>query len=398
MLGFGGGSGNSTFTTTINITDARPLVDAYEEAGIILSMEESNYTESYLSSLQAAYNAVPLDMEQGLKYYDQATVDATTKTLTDLLENPETYADYTEYNDTKAEADAIINGGNNGVYDDDAYNAFVENVGSVDSSLNKNLTSVDQAVVDEATSRLDSLITQLEENRYADYSELNSAKDTAQNILDNASLYTPETVEAVRKALEEANTVPENMVVGENNVNQETIDAAADVLNSVVNSAVALDGDYTEYNNAKSKVDELLASGNVDENGNPIYKEDVFTRVTEYVTNIDNNLDKDLKATEQSTIDSATNAMNNAKSYLERNKYADYTDFNAAKDALEEIVNAPAGTYTDETVQKAQTALDNANQIPDNLVVGENNVNQDMIDNATQNMQDVVDSAEKKAD
>ena len=398
MLGFGGGSGNSTFTTTINITDARPLVDAYEEAGIILSMEESNYTESYLSSLQAAYNAVPLDMEQGLKYYDQATVDATTKTLTDLLENPETYADYTEYNNTKAEADAIINGGNNGVYDDDAYNAFVENVGSVDSSLNKNLTSVDQAVVDEATSSLDSLITQLEENRYADYSELNSAKDAAQNILDNPSAYPPEAIETVTKALEEANSVPENMVVGTDNVNQNTIDSAADKLNSVLDTIVPLDGDYTEYNQAKAEIDTIIASGNTDENGNSIYNEDVFTRVIEYVTNIDNNLDKDLKATEQSTIDSATNAMNNAKSYLERNKYADYTDFNAAKDALEEIVNAPEGTYPEDIVKNAQDALDNANQIPENMVVGRDNVNQNTIDEATQNMQDVLNSANKKAD
>ena len=39
VLGFGGGSGSSAFKTTINITDARGLVKAYEQAGVILSLE-----------------------------------------------------------------------------------------------------------------------------------------------------------------------------------------------------------------------------------------------------------------------------------------------------------------------------------------------------------------------
>ncbi|MBO5290401.1 MAG: hypothetical protein J6B35_02310 [Clostridia bacterium] len=396
VLGFGGGSGSSAFKTTINITDARGLVKAYEQAGVILSLEESNYTENFLSSLQTAYNAVPKDMVQGIKYYDQATVNATSKTLTDLLNNPETYADYTAYNNKKAEADAIINAGNNGVYEETAFESFVSGVTTVDSTLDKNLTSVNQSVVNTATSDIASLIATLEANKYADYTELNNAKDAAQAIVDNPSAYSPETVEEVRKALEEANTVPENMVVGENNVNQDTIDAAADKLNSVVNSATPLDGDYTEYNQAKAEIDAILNAGNVDENGNPIYNEEVFTNVTNYVTSVDTNLDKNLKADNQSTINEATNALVNAKEFLNRYKYADYSAFDDAKAELEEIVANP-DKYTDATVDAAQEALDNANTVPGDMYVGENNVNQDTIDAATDAMEQVIANRQEKA-
>ena len=397
VLGFGGGSGSSAFKTTINITDARGLVKAYEQAGVILSLEESNYTENFLSSLQTAYNAVPKDMVQGIKYYDQATVNATSKTLTDLLNNPETYADYTAYNNKKAEADAIINAGNNGVYEETAFESFVSGVTNVDSALDKNLTSVNQSVVDTATSDIASLIATLEANKYADYTELNNAKDAAQAIVDNPSAYSPETVEEVRKALEEANTVPENMVVGENNVNQDTIDAAADKLNSVVNSATPLDGDYTEYNQAKAEIDAILNAGNVDENGNPIYNEEVFTNVTNYVTSVDTNLDKNLKADNQSTINAATDALVNAKEFLNSYKYADYSAFDDAKAELEEIVANP-DKYTDATVDAAQEALDNANTVPGDMYVGENNVNQDTIDAATDAMEQVIANKQEKAD
>ena len=397
VLGFGGGSGSSAFKTTINITDARGLVKAYEQAGVILSLEESNYTENFLSSLQTAYNAVPKDMVQGIKYYDQATVNATSKTLTDLLNNPETYADYTAYNNKKAEADAIINAGNNGVYEETAFESFVSGVTTVDSTLDKNLTSVNQTVIDTATSDIASLIATLEANKYADYTELNNAKDAAQAIVDNPSAYSPETVEEVRKALEEANTVPENMVVGENNVNQDTIDAAADKLNSVVNSATPLDGDYTEYNQAKAEIDAILNAGNVDENGNPIYNEEVFTNVTNYVTSVDTNLDKNLKADNQSTINEATDALVNAKEFLNSYKYADYSAFDDAKAELEEIVANP-DKYTDATVDAAQEALDNANTVPGDMYVGENNVNQDTIDAATDAMEQVIANKQEKAD
>ena len=74
---------------------------------------------------------------------------------------------------------------------------------------------------------------------------------------------------------------------------------------------------------------------------------------------------------------------------------ADYTEFDKVVDKLEEIVNAPEGTYTEETVKNAQDALDN-------IVAGTDKdlpaTEQGTLDEITSNLQDIVNSAEKKAD
>ena len=397
VLGFGGGSSSSTFKTTINITDARGLLNAYNEAGVIINTEDSPYTDAYVDELEAAYNAVPKNMVQGLKYYDQATVNATTKTITDILDNPKYKADYSEYDKAVAEAESIIAAGNSeGVYEQGAFDEYVTNVGLVPVP-DRTLSTDDQAIIDASTNQLKDLKEVLEQNKYADYTELDAAKDRAQAILDNPAAYSQETIDAVTQALAQANQVPANMVVGENNINQETIDAAAGALNSVVDSAVPLDGDYTEYNNAKSEIDAILNAGNADENGNPIYKEDVFTNAANYVTRIDTNLDKNLKVDNQSTIDDATAALERAKTYLEQNKYADYTDFDAAKSEIENIVSNP-DNYSDAIVDAANKVLEEANQVPADMVVGKDNVNQNTIDAVTDAMQEVIDSSKAKAD
>ena len=400
-FGIGGDSGSSAFKTTINITDARPLVDAYEQAGIIIAdknEEDCPYTAEYIAQLETAYNSVPRDMVRGLVYYNQDTVNTETEKLTSLLNNPQYKADYTEYDKAVAEAESIIAANNpESVYEPSAFQSYVTGVGEVPVP-ERNLSSAEQGTIDASTNALIALKNTLEANRYADYTELNAAKDAAQAILDNPTAYAPETVEAVRNALNEANEIPDGMVVGVDNVNQKAINDAADALNSVINSAVVLDGDYTAYNQAKAEIDAIINGGNADENGNPIYSEEIFTNVTNYVANIDANLDKNLKADSQTTIDDATAAMSFAKTYLERYKYADYTAFEEAKAEIEKIVNSTDGTYTEETIQAAKDALDSANAVSPGMVVGKDNANQDIIDAATDTMNQVIANAKEKAD
>ena len=398
VFGFGGDSANGTFTTTINITDARPLVDAYEQAGIIISEEDSPYTDAFVAELEAAYNAVPQAMVNGLAYYSQADVDSVTATLTTLLNNKKVKADYTAYDEAVAEAEAIIADGNSaGAYEQSAFDAYVSAVAGVPVP-DRTLSTDDQATVDASTNQLLELKQTLENNRYADYTELDAAKEAAQAILNNPSAYSQETLDTVAEALAAANEVPANMVVGEGNVNQTTIDNAAATLNGVLASVVALDADYSAYNEALAEINAIISAGNVDADGNAIYDEEIFTNVGTYVESLDSSLDKNLKADNQATIDEATETLIAVTDYLKANEYIDYTEFNAAKAEIENIVNNPTN-YTEETVVAAKTVLEKVNTIStDYVYVGEDNVNQNRLDEAVAAMQEVIINAQTKAD
>lgn len=351
-----------------------------------------DYTSETVQKAQDALNDVK-DVSKDLPSSEQDALDKITSDLQAVVDSAKKKADYTDYNNAKAKAEAVTNDGN--VYNQDAYDAYKEAVNDVDTKLSKDLPADEQDTVNNAVTELENLKATLENSKNADYTEFNQLKNIIEQIINApVGTYTDETVRKAQDVLVEANKVPSGMVVGENNVNQDMIDDATRNMKGVIDS-VERKADYTDYNNTKAEAESIV---NNDGNGNPIYDEDAFNAFKDAVADIDSNLDKDLPASEQTKVNDATQSLEELKATLENNKNADYTDFEAAKDALEEIVNAPAGTYTDETVRKAQDALDEANKVPSDMVVGENNANQDIIDNATQDMQDVLDSAEKKAD
>ena len=97
-----------------------------------------------------------------------------------------------------AEAESIIAAGNSeGVYEQGAFDEYVTNVGLVPVP-DRTLSTDEQAIVDASTNELLALKQTLENNRYADYTELDKAKEAAQAILDDSAAYSAETVEAVR--------------------------------------------------------------------------------------------------------------------------------------------------------------------------------------------------------
>ncbi len=365
--------------------DYSALNDAMTEAEKILSAPEGTYTKSTLDALREAYNnATALD--KTLPASEQATVDAVTSALEAALADVMYKADYSEFEDAYSQVQDIVKNPDN--YSGATVEAAKKALKEADT-LNKDLpdTADNRTTIETATDKLNDVLNNVEGR--ADYSEFDSVVDSLEEIVNNPDNYTSETVEAAKDALQNAEDF--DKALGESQ--QGTVDSFVNDLKDVLNSANKK-ADYTDYNKAKAEADSVV---NDDGNGNPIYDEDAFNAYKEAVEKVDNALSKDLSSDNQAAVDEATKALTDAKAELENNKKADYTDFNAAKDALEEIVNN-LDKYTSETVTNAQTALDNANQIPDNLVVGENNVNQDMINKATQNMQDVVDSAEKKAD
>ncbi len=350
------------------------------------------YDEDVFAEFVETVTTTNDNLEKDLSATDenQAKVDTATNTIKDAIAALEESkrADYSALNDAMTEAEKILSAPE-GTYTQSTLDALREAYNNA-TALDKTLPASEQATVDAVTSALEAALADVMYK--ADYSEFENAYSQVQDIVNNPDNYTEATVEAAKKALEEADTL--NKDLADTADNRTTIQTATDKLKEVLDNAQK-PADYTDYNNAKSEADSIV---NDDGNGNPIYDEDAFNAYKEAVNNIDAALNKELPESEQSKVDDATNALADAKTELENNKKADYTDFNTAKDALEEIVNAPEGTYTDKTVQNAQNALDNANQIPDNLVVGENNVNQDMIDDATELMEQVIANAKEKAD
>ena len=321
---------------------------------------------------------------------NQQKIDEATKQVIDALNaiNATKRADYTALEEAIIEAQKIVNAAE-GTYTESTYADLLEALNNA-VALDRNLYSDQQSTVDALTSALENAIEGMMFK--ADYSEFNDAYSQVQDIVNNPDNYSAETVTNAQNALAQADNL--NKDLPDTAANRQTIKDATDALKAVLDSAEEK-ADYTDYNNAKNEADNLV---NDDGNGNPIYDEDAFNEYKESVENIDNALNKGLSKEDQSIVDDATNALEELKNTLEENKLADYTDFDAAKDALEDIVNAPDGTYTDETVKNAQDALDEANKIDPDLPKDENGVNQGIIDEATQNMQDVINSAEKKAD
>lgn len=370
--------------------DYSGLNDAMTKAEKILAEEAANpgtYTQETLAVIQQAYNNA-VNLDKTLPASEQATVDAITSALEAAIEDMEYKADYSEYEEAKSQADSITN--TDGTYTDSAYQEYLDKVAEIDNALNKDLpdTAENRVVIEEATQALKDAMAELENNKKADYSSFDEQVGRLEEIVNNPDKYTSDSVEAAKDALEKAEQYDDLTTD-----NQSTVDTITEELKAVADAA-QLKADYTGYNEAKNNADSIV---NDDGNGNPIYDETAFNTFKDTVANIDSGLNKDLPDSQQETVNTATNAINNAIATLENNKLADYTDFNTAKDTLQDIVNNP-DDYTSESVEAAQKALDAANQIPDGMVVGENNANQEIINTATENMQNVIDSIQKKAD
>ncbi len=300
--------------------DYSEFEDAYAQVQDIVNNSDKYTSETVEAARKALADADNLNKDLADIAANRVTIQTETDKLNEVLNNAKEKADYTDYNNAKSEADAIVNDDGNGnpIYNEDAFNEYKEAVENIDTALDKDLSTDEQTTVDEATQALEDLMAELENNKNADYTDFDAAKDALEEIVNApAGTYTDKTVQKAQDALDNANTIPKDMVVGENNVNQDMIDEATQNM--------------------------------------------------------------------QDAIDSAE-------------KKADYTEFDKAVEELENIVNAPEGTYTDETVKKAQDALDEANKIDTDLPNDEDGVNQGIIDEATQNMQDVINSAEEKAD
>lgn len=369
------------------------------QANKILAEEAENpgtYTQSTITALTNAVNAADA-IERNLLATEenQATIDAAADNLKAAIDSMKYKADYSEYDAKMDEAEEIIDGGNqDGTYTDSAYQEYLDKVAEIDGSLDKDLADLDSnnQRIEDATQALEDAKATLEANKKADYTEFDKAVEELENIVNNPDVYTEETIQNAQDALDNAKQNDDLT-----SDNQDTVDSITDAMKEVIANAEKKPADYTDYNNEKAEADAIINTGNAYGNGDPIYNETAFEQYKQAVESIDSSLPKDLTADNQGTVDDATSSLKDLKATLEETKNADYTDFNAAKEALQEIVNNP-DDYTSASVEAAQKALDEANKVPAGLPVGEGNVYQNMIDSATNAMNQVLDAIEKKAD
>ncbi len=134
--------------TTINVLDARELVKEITEAEDILANADE-YTNEYISSVEATLNTIPDDLRDFSKVYSQSEIDRYTQMLKDVSLNS---ADYTEFNQLYRNLKGINN--SKGAYTEDSFNAFKAEIAQINANLPKNLDKTKQSTVDAATQAL----------------------------------------------------------------------------------------------------------------------------------------------------------------------------------------------------------------------------------------------------
>lgn len=134
--------------TKIRILDAREFVKELKKAENILANSE-NYTEAYISSVEATLNSIPDSLKSLSEVYSQSEIDGYTEAIKTISLNS---ADYSEYNKTYSSLESLTNG--NGVYTDSSFKAFKDEIAKINNELPKNLDKTQQLTVDNATAAL----------------------------------------------------------------------------------------------------------------------------------------------------------------------------------------------------------------------------------------------------
>lgn len=245
--------GNRSFVANFKFV----LADYSELQNAIANVpsDTSVYSEETVAALNEALKNANSVINAGYGKSNQGLVDEATKQLNDAVKglvkvvfNP---CDYT-YIDIAIDYSENIT--NDGRYKDNAWTEFV-NALTAAKAVDRNLTDENEAnqkIIDDATERLAKAVDALEDsenqNGLCDYSNLDAAKDKANDISDiNDGRFTEDAWNKYKDALEAANSVKDGMYNDDGGVNQKAIDDAAS----------ALDKALTELENTRNYVVEI---------------------------------------------------------------------------------------------------------------------------------------------
>ena len=380
----------AAYDTLVEGADYSEFFEAYVKAQEIIntnnkdSAGNSLYDDAAYETFNQQFTDIITGLDMNLPASEQTTVNDATTALNNALAALEAtkHADYSEFNDALAEIEKILKEEqeNPGTYTQSSLEA-IQNAYNDAVALDKELPASEQATVDAVT---EALKAAAENKKYkADYSEFDDAYSQVQDIFNNPNKYTDETVDAAERALEEADKL--NKDLPDTEENRTTIENATNALKDVLINAEET-ADYSAFEEAYKKVQEIA------ENKDGKYTQSTVTAAQNALTEADK-LDKNLPPESQSTVNDATNAL---QSVIDGAKEkANYDGLDEALEDAKEIVNAPEGTYTEESVKKAQDAIDAAEALDKDLE--KNDENQQKINDVIQDLIDAKEDAKEKA-
>lgn len=379
----------NALVTAKNSLESTSKADYTELDSAILNAEallngETIYTDSTKTGLETAI-ANAKAIERGMSADKQSVVDSATQKLTDAVSTLEEKADYSSYNDLKAELDEIINAGNNGSHTDEEWQAFVDSVTEIDNALDKDLSKDEQATVDSAVEQLTNAKEVYNGRQTADYTALDEAIKNAENILNSTeTVYTDSSKAELEKVYNSAIALDKNLPVSE----QTTVDEIVTELEAAI-SGVKVKANYTAFDEAVKNAEDAL-------NNSDITYTSSTKQALENALNLKETVGRDLSTDDQAEIDSVTNAITEATTNL--TEAADTSAFKEAKEKADEILAAgnDSGRYPEEiwnslveSVTEAETVIgDNESDVPKS--------EQQKLDDITEKLNNAISDIENK--
>lgn len=288
--------------------DFTALDDIVKKINVYLTSWTRYLTDDYKTKANAAVESANAADFRALTKHDQATVDAKTAEITALYENPEFLAwDYTKINEAKAAFAAI----DRSKYTDDSLAAVEALFAEVGDDWKQDLrkpegaqqsTYASQMLIQSRVLKWETLLVEKPVEEKADYSALDAAIKTAEDLLAKGTgNYTDDSVKVLQDALAEGKALSRDLLASE----QAKVDAAT----AKINAAMPLtekDANYTALDAAIA----LAKTKNAD-----AYTEASYKAMTDKLAAAEA-VARDLKISSQATIDKAANELNAAISAL----------------------------------------------------------------------------------
>lgn len=328
---------------------------AAREQELADARQSGKFTEASMARLEAAIGvAKAVDPTYSIK--EQSKVDDAVKTLNSVqLEKKAADTAALEAAIAKAQDD-LNNAGDE--YTDESKAALSEAIKKAREVLAQYGGDVDnQAIIDKAVKDLEAVKLELKK---ADYTEFDAAVKAAEDFLadpETETLYTPEAIQKVKDALEEAKKFDHNLTVDK----QQLVDDATDAL---VN-AMPGDSDYKDANlealvAAIAAADKKLAAEDIAD-----YTEESVAALKAARDDAQAMVDRKPSIKEQDDVNAKAAALNAMELTL---KGADYSALEAAvAKATSDYAEAEAsGLYTDASLEKLMAAIISANALLEN--------------------------------
>lgn len=309
------------------------------------------YTEASIAQVQAAIDYAKSVSSAGLTIKEQDEVQKALERLT-AIQFEKNSADYTELEALIEEKQGLLNNATDD-YTEKSKAALSEAIKAAREVVAKQYKIDEQGTVDAAVEALKAVELVLKD---ANFSVLEAAINAAEKFLadpDTDKLYTPEAIQTVRDALDQAKEVlGSDLTILE----QEQVTQAADALNNAIAEAK---GDYNlaDVTALEDAVDAANAKLNAEEIAD--YTDTSVNALKEAVAKAQALIAENPNITRQDEVDAMADALNGMALVL---KSADKSALEAAITAAEDLLATP-DQYTDEFIKELEELLTKAEKM-----------------------------------